>query len=1424
MTRGRGTGRKTGGLRLRIVGTGLVLLSAFAAAAGQPLDIPESWTFRGVQEFVPVPQKVDAFCAHITNTLGKIGVRQLVIRFAYHYEYKSHPECRQGDALSEQQVRQIRAACEQAGIELIPGSNSFGHQHPEGGNGILGSHPELSETRGEKDDAKKGTRSLCAKSEEARRIATDLLLELAEVCGAKRVHIGCDEVMELGLCDRCKGVPHEKLYADWVNGLARGLKQKGYEVLMWGDRLIDTRDYWNDDLTDETYDGGMSGTKDAVKLVDRDITICDWQYFVRRDYPSLRIFRDNGYKTIISTWIQREGGTKSAEAVIAAAKKADRGQIKGFLLTSWHDGGLVPEAYDGKVPMDADFNERRRSSACQYLRTLQLFFPKVVSSVHDGWTWWNGAEDPFDPIEGKGFEPRGKVNYFYDRLPVAHSNEIPRDVWELQKDTAGEVLRFKTGSDKLRIRWKPRKKNLKFFHMPATGVSGVDVYQQEPDGTWRFVAPPFPAVIGYRVNDYTWTVKPNRPTLVYLPLYNGIESLVLGVRAPHDVEPIGPHQSGVTKPVVIYGTSTTQGGCASRPGRCWTSVAGREADVPVVNLGFSGSGRMEDVLGECLAEIDASLYVLDTVGNMEVPLLKERFEKFVRRLRAKKPGVPIAISVNLWAADWADRNNFLRELFIRLKQEDPVLWKDLYLLGDDRAAIDPDGESAVDGYHLNDLGSERFGKYMGGRFAAILGLEKGKAAPDDGAVEPIVIPESWTFRGVQEHVPAPEDVDAFCAHVTNTLGKIGVRQLVIRFAYHYEFKSHPECRQKSALTEAQVRQIRAACDAAGIELIPKMNLFGHQHPLFPGAGNGPIDAHPEFSETRGSKDPLKDTPCLCAKSEEARKIVADLMLELAGVCGAKRVHIGCDEVMELGLCDRCKGVPHEKLYADWVNGLARALKQKGYEVLMWGDRLIDTRDYWNDDMTDEAYDKGMSGTKGALKLIDRDITICDWQYFVRREYPSLRIFRDNGYQVILSPWNWRGPKASERFFAAARKEDQGQIKGFLLTSWDACKLVREAYEGKIPMDDDYNERRRSSACHYQRTLQRLFPKSVAALHGGWSWWNGAEDPLDPVEGKGYEPRGKVNRFYDRLPVAHSNEIPKAVWNLQKDTAGEVFRFKTGSDKLRIRWKPRKKSLDFYHMPSTGMSGVDVYQQEPDGAWRFVPPPFPAWIGYRVNDYTWTVKPNRPTLVYLPLYNGIESIVFGVRAPYGLEPLGPHQSGVTKPVVIYGTSTTQGGCVSRPGMCWTSVAGREADVPVVNLGFSGSGKMEDVMCECLAEIDASLYVLDTVGNMDIPMLRERFEKFVRRLRAKKPGVPIAITANVWTVTKLDRTDVLREIFEKLRKEDPVLWKDLYFWGDDKAAIDPDGESVVDGCHLNDLGSMRFGKYMGARIGEVLTSRK
>ena len=139
------------------------------------------------------------------------------------------------------------------------------------------------------------------------------------------------------------------------------------------------------------------------------------------------------------------------------------------------------------------------------------------------------------------------------------------------------------------------------------------MYEQGKDGAWRYVKTG-------RINpgagnacptgrlSIAW--KPGTPCLVNLPLYNGIQSFALGVKPGSKIEALPPRASGVTKPVVFYGTSITHGGCASRPGLAFPSIVGRMLDVPIVNLGFSGSGKMEFEMSEHLAAIDASCYVL----------------------------------------------------------------------------------------------------------------------------------------------------------------------------------------------------------------------------------------------------------------------------------------------------------------------------------------------------------------------------------------------------------------------------------------------------------------------------------------------------------------------------------------------------------------------------------------------------------------------------------------------------------------------------------------------------------------------------------------------------------------------------------------------------------------------------------------------
>lgn len=333
----------------------------------------------------------------------------------------------------------------------------------------------------------------------------------------------------------------------------------------------------------------------------------------------------------------------------------------------------------------------------------------------------------------------------------------------------------------------------------------------------------------------------------------------------------------------------------------------------------------------------------------------------------------------------------------------------------------------------------------------------------------------------------------------------------------------------------------------------------------------------------------------------------------------------------------------------------------------------------------------------------------------------------------------------------------------------------------------------------------------------WKWYDGTEVNL---EGKGWTKPGATETHYDRLPVKGANDIPWSVWNLQKHTAGMSFRFVTDSSKLVIRWKPRFPSLAMYHMPATGVSGVDVYQQREDGSWRFVSPPY-APPKVEGSEGTWSIRSNALTVVNLPLYNGLESISFGVKPGCEIRNPPPRRSGVTKPVVFYGTSTTQGGCVTRPGHCWTTVATRLADVPQVNLGFSGAGKMEDVMLDRVAELDASVYVLDTVGNMGVDLLNARFEKFVRGLRARRPSVPIVVMAHPWDSCgdfPAQRAFVTN-LVAKLRAEDSVRWRDLHFLGDE-SFLTGDNDDTVEGAHLNDLGAHRMGESCARLLKSIL----
>src|SRR5258705_7674130 len=130
-----------------------------------------------------------------------------------------------------------------------------------------------------------------------------------------------------------------------------------------------------------------------------------------------------------------------------------------------------------------------------------------------------------------------------------------------------------------------------------------------------------------------------------------------------------------------------------------------------------------------------------------------------------------------------------------------------------------------------------------------------------------------------------------------------------------------------------------------------------------------------------------------------------------------------------------------------------------------------------------------------------------------------------------------------------------------------------------------------------------------------------------------------------------------------------------------------------------------------------------------------------SLLHLPLYNGVSSVEIGLPKTATLARTTDRPKDRARPILFYGTSITQGGCASRPGMVHTAILGRRHDRPIINLGFSGNGKMEPELADLLAELDPAVYVLDCLPNMTAEEVEQRVEPFVRTLRKAHPTTPI-----------------------------------------------------------------------------------
>jgi hypothetical protein len=272
------------------------------------------------------------------------------------------------------------------------------------------------------------------------------------------------------------------------------------------------------------------------------------------------------------------------------------------------------------------------------------------------------------------------------------------------------AVRFVSDSPEISARWVLRKGELAMPHMAASGVSGLDLYTKL-DGKWRWIGSGRPTKSPSNELVVARGINPGRREyMMYLPLYNGVESVEIGVKPNSAFEP-APVRS--QKPIVLYGTSILQGGCASRPGMAYPAIVGRRLDRPTINLGFSGNALCEPEVANLLAQLDPAVYVLDPLPNMTGELVSQRMEPFVKTLRAAHPKTPIVLVEHVEYQDgpFIEKR---REKYTKANEALKAAFKDLKLSGVRNLYYVPgkdlygnDGDATVDGTHATDLGFER---------------------------------------------------------------------------------------------------------------------------------------------------------------------------------------------------------------------------------------------------------------------------------------------------------------------------------------------------------------------------------------------------------------------------------------------------------------------------------------------------------------------------------------------------------------------------------------------------------------------------------------------------------------------------------------------------------------------------------------------
>ena len=349
------------------------------------------------------------------------------------------------------------------------------------------------------------------------------------------------------------------------------------------------------------------------------------------------------------------------------------------------------------------------------------------------------------------------------------------------------------------------------------------------------------------------------------------------------------------------------------------------------------------------------------------------------------------------------------------------------------------------------------------------------------------------------------------------------------------------------------------------------------------------------------------------------------------------------------------------------------------------------------------------------------------------------------------------------------------------------------------------------------------PPTILAQDTELDWYNVQDWG---VEGKGFV---ECERYFDRLPAVAKAEVRDAVWSLSRHSAGMLARFETDARDIHVRYDLFSARLDMNHMPATGVSGIDLYGRNEDGEdrWIKVTRPDSQHVEQKLFSGIDPRPSGQPRLytAYLPLYNGVNQLELGVPKGSTFKPVAPRKE---KPIVFYGTSIMHGACASRPGMSISALLGRRYNIPTINLGFSGNGRLELEVGKYLAQLDPAVYCIDCLPNLQGPQVAERAEPLVKLLRQSRPTTPIVLvedrtyTNAPFFQTSRDRHAASRQALRTAYKNLKAAGDDHLYYLEGDIQLGSDGEAATDGSHPNDLGFMRYAEAYATVLDPLLKS--